>query len=145
MVVVTDDAFADARPFFEIFRRRGPVCFDCVEIFNRDPQTVEDFTAGVDEIPQIDVCKCKVVRSGIIRVCVEVAKDIGYVDQDAASIRSAGIVSPDEWNSCVLEFRYFFISESDRTVVDSVQRFDSAAVVIEIKGKFHIISFFVIK
>ncbi len=109
MVVVTDDAFADARPFFEIFRRCGPVCFDCVEIFNRDSQSVEDFTAGVDEVPQIDVCKCEVVRSGIIRVRVKIAEYIGDVDQSAASVGTTGIVSPDEWNSGRLEFRYLFL------------------------------------
>jgi len=61
VIVVPDDALANARPFLKIFRRSRPIRFDIVEILYRNSQSVENFTTGVDKVPQKNVRKSKIV------------------------------------------------------------------------------------
>ena len=91
---MADDAFADSCPFFEIRRRRGPVCLDYIEIFDGNAKAVENPAAGVDQIPQINIGKGEVVGSRIVRIGVKIAEDVRNVDQDIASVGAAGVMRP---------------------------------------------------
>ena len=125
-VVMTDDMFADHRPFLKIGRHARAVFFRCV--LNLGTQTVEDAAAGGLNPLQITIGLGKVIGRRVGGVARKIRKDRLDIDGVFAAVagKERRVVIPHAG-----EFRrpprVHVVGPAprlDRTVVDRVHRFD---------------------
>ena len=123
VIVMPHDPRADFRPFFEILRRMVVVALDPVVVFDGHPQAVEDLRSGGADLFQIGVGECEIVGFGLFRVRLEIGKHVRDVHVMRPAVSARGVVQTAERDPRLFEPLGRLV-ETDRTVIDSVQRFD---------------------
>ena len=110
------------------------VAFDPVIVFDGDAETVKDLSPGGVKLFQVSVGECKVIGFRFFRIGVEIGENVRDVHVMRPAVGPGGVMQTAERDPGFLEsFRRFV--EADRTVVDSVERFDFAfQTAVEIGG-----------
>ena len=122
-IVVPNDPCTDRCPLVVVRRRRDPVGFDLVVIFNGHAQPVKGFDPGIRQRFQVGIGECKVIRCRVFRICVKIGKNVRDIHIMSPAPHTGGIVQTAVGDPGVCQFRQGAV-QSDRAVVDPVQRFD---------------------
>jgi len=136
VVVVSNDVRADAGPFGEIGGWVDTVGLDSELVLDGDAKAVDDVATGFVEGCQIGVREGEIVGCGIVFIGVEVAEDVGDIDEAEAAVCAACVVEADVGDARLFE-RGDFIAVNDGGVADAMERLDGADDVGEID--FHLL------
>ena len=135
--IVADDMLADDRPLMKILRGQSVVFL--LPMLDLRAETEERLAAAVCDDLHILVGQHEIVGCGIVRICIEIRKDIVYVNRVLSAIGCAEsrIVRARIRNSRLaprLDVGYSLVNSKliDRSVVDRVHRLYLAAGVLEI-------------
>ena len=125
VVVVSNDIRADAGPFSEIGGWINAVGLDSELILDGDAEAVDDVATGFVERGEIGVGEGEIVGCGIVFISIEVAEDVGDIDEAEAAVCAACVVEADVGDARLFEGGDF-VAIGDGGVADTMERLDRA-------------------
>ena len=136
--VVTDHARADLRPFFRVFRRVHTVRLPPDFVLNGHAETVIRLHFGIHQTGDQRVRPGKVVRRRIVRVRIEIRKDIGNINKLSAAETAAHVVQAGIGNPCFRQIVEKFVTApaDDGGLTDRMDRLHFAGDFREIDFDF---------